>query len=122
MDNKKYLDFEGLKKYHDSLIKKLNDLSFDPQMMFDDKKSLMTLDNWKHDQYGRVFGLKKGLMVTVGTSIWQLVNPDTFKSKLTAVGITIEDKSKLEADEIGWKIVGSTTDFDVDEHTLNLKK
>lgn len=122
MDNKKYLDFEGLKKYHDSLIKKLNDLSFDPQMMFDDKKSLMTIDNWKHDQYGRVFGLKKGLMVTVGTSIWQLVNPDTFKSKLTAVGITIEDKSKLEADEIGWKIVGSTTDFDVDEHTLNLKK
>ena len=50
MDNKKFLDFEGLKKYHDVLTKKLKDLDFNPQMMFDNKSSLVDLNNWKHDQ------------------------------------------------------------------------
>ena len=122
MDNKKYLDFEGLKKYHDNLVEKLKDLAFDPQMMFDDKTSLVTLDNWNHDQYGKVFGLKKGLMVTVGTSIWQLEDPDKFKTKLTMIDMSTDDKAKLTETELGWKIVGSTTDFYVDEHTLNLRK
>lgn len=122
MDNKKYLDFEGLKSYHDNLVERLKDLTFDPQMMFEDKKSLVTLDNWKHDQYGRVFGLKKGLMITVGTSIWQLTDPTKFKTKLTMIGMTTDEKSGFTETELGWKIVGSTTDFDVNEHTLNLKK
>lgn len=122
MDDKKFLDFEGLKKYHDVLIKKLKDLDFNPQMMFDDKTSLVDLNNWKHDQYGRVYGLKKGLIVTVGTSIWQLVDPETFKTKLSTVGLSNEEKAALTPNELGWKIIGSTTDFDVEKHTLNLKK
>lgn len=122
MDDKKFLDFEGLKKYHDALIKKLKDLDFNPQMMFDDKTSLVDLNNWKHDQYGRVYGLKKGLIVTVGTSIWQLVDPETFKTKLSTVGLSNEEKAALTPNELGWKIVGSTADFDVEKHTLNLKK
>ena len=122
MDNKKFLDFEGLKKYHDVLTKKLKDLDFNSQMMFDNKSSLVDLNNWKHDQYGRVYGLKKGLIVTVETSIWQLVNPETFKIKLSSVGLSNEEKSSLTADELGWRIIGSTTDFDVEKHTLNLKK
>lgn len=122
MDDKKFLDFEGLKKYHDVLIKKLKDLDFNPQMMFDDKTSLVDLNNWKHDQYGRVYGLKKGLIVTVGASIWQLVDPETFKTKLSTVGLSNEEKASLTPNELGWKIIGSTVDFDVENHTLNLKK
>lgn len=122
-NNKKFLDYDGLQRYHSNLVNNLKDLVYDPKLMFDDKKSLIVAKNWGDDrnEQGYVFGLKQGLLITVGNSIWQLTDPAKFMKILN----TIEDVS-TNADktptELGWKIVGKTTDFEVNGHTLNLIK
>lgn len=118
-----YLDYEGLKTYHSELVDRLKDLEYDPSRMFADKTALLTLDNWDHDTYGRVFGLKNGLLVTVADKIWQLEDAAKFRLKLTSIGETPAQKSsKYSMEELGWKIVGNTVDFDVNGHILQLTK
>lgn len=122
-NNKKYLDYDGLQRYHSNLVNNLKDLVYDPKLMFDDKKSLVVAKNWGDDrnEQGYVFGLKQGLLITVGNSIWQLTDPAKFMKILN----TIEDvstKADKTSTELGWKIVGKTTDFEVNGHTLNLIK
>lgn len=118
-----YLDYDGLKTYHNTLVEKLKDLEYDPSRMFADKIALLTLNNWNHDEYNRIFGLKAGLVVTVGKQIWQLVNPETFYDKITEMGKTPAQKSELySVTQLGWKIVGSTVDFNINNHVLELSK
>lgn len=119
---KQYLNYEGLGLYHQSLVERLKDLEYDPSRMFADKVALVTYSNWEHDQYGRIFGLKEGLIVTVGKQIWQLEDPDTFGSVLRTIGLTPEEKAARTEEQLGWKIVGSTVDFNIDGHTLQLIK
>ena len=118
----RYLDYDGLKTYHDELVRELKHLEFDPQRMFDTQEDIVTPSNWEADKYGRVFGLKVGLIVTVGNKIWQLTDPGKFVARMNTVGETIAAKAALAPEVLGWKIVGCTTDFDVDEHLLKLMK
>lgn len=118
--DKKFLDYDGIKKYHDELIKNLKDLNYDPQRMFESKEDLLNKSNWTDDKYGRIFGLKKGLIVTVNNVIWQLADPGLFQTKMNTIGI---DLTTLGANELGWNIIsGSDTDFEIDGHTLLLNK
>lgn len=121
MERKKFLEYDGLKIYHDELVKKMRDLAYDPQRSFDSQEDLVTLSNWQFED-SRVCGLKKGLLVTVDNKFWQLEEPNKFQTRLTRVGETIEEKSQLKPEELGWKLVGSTTEFDIDGHTLKLIK
>ena len=106
--DKKFLDYDGIKKYHDELIKNLKDLNYDPQRMFESKEDLLNKSNWTDDKYGRIFGLKKGLIVTVNNVIWQLANPELFQTKMNTIGV---DLNTLGANELGWNIIsGSDTE------------
>ena len=69
MANKKYLDYDGFKTYHNELVSHLRDLTFDPQRMFETTTELVTPANW-HIEYGRLMGIKRGLIVTVGDKFW----------------------------------------------------
>lgn len=123
MEKKKYLDYEGFKTYHNELVSELRDLTFDSQRMFDSEEGLLTLNNWEHDEFGRVWGLKEGLIITVDDIFWQLENPIGFWTILTRVGESPAEKAaNYTIEELGWKKVGSTTEFDVDGHTLKLMK
>lgn len=115
----KYLDYEGLRTYHSELVKRLKDLDYDPNRIFDDTEALCNRSNWDVDAYGRIYGLKLGLIVTVGSQIWQLVNPETFAALFRTVNPEFS-ASDATPEELGWKIIG--IDFDVDEHTLRLFK
>lgn len=121
MANKKYLDYDGFKTYHNELVSHLRDLAFDPQRMFETTTELVTPANW-HIEYGRLMGIKRGLIVTVADKFWQLTDPDKFQARVTRIGETIEEKANLEPEQLGWKIVGSTTEFDINGHTLKLMK
>ena len=116
--DKKFLDYDGIKKYHNELIKNLKDLNYDPQRMFESKEDLLNKSNWTDDKYGRIFGLKKGLIVTVNNVIWQLANPELFQTKMNTIGV---DLTTLGANELGWNIIGGS-DFEIDGHTLLLNK
>lgn len=120
-NTKQYLDYVGLKTYHDELIRRLTDLEYDPERMFEDKKDLFDEQKWGKNKYDRIVGLKAGLIITVGSQIWQLVNPDTFITILTGVQ-PIEDKILIPVEDLGWKIVGNTVDYDISDHTLILTK
>ena len=85
MANKKYLDYDGFKTYHNELVSHLRDLAFDPQRMFETTTELVTPANW-HIEYGRLMGIKRGLIVTVGDKFWQLSDPDKFQSRVTRIG------------------------------------
>lgn len=117
----RFLDYEGLKKYHHEMVERLIDLEFDPNRMFDDKVDLFNKTKWGADKYGRVAGLKAGLIITVGTQIWQLEDPDTFGRILARVQDPNE-KALIPVEDLGWKIVGSNVDFNVVGHTLQLTK
>lgn len=118
-----YLDYEGLKTYHSELVDRLKDLEYDPSRMFATKVDLLTINNWDHDEYLRIYGLKAGLIITVGNQIWQLVTPETFYEKITEMGKTPQQKSELySVTQLGWKIVGNTVDFNINNHTLELTK
>lgn len=121
MSTKKYLDLEGLSTYHDELVNKLVDLEYDPNRMFENKIDLFSTNNWGLDRFGRIIGLKKGLMITVENQIWQLENPSKFSRILLRVQ-SAEDKAQLSPEELGWTIVGSSVDFNINNHTLELTK
>ena len=122
MSAQKYLDLTGLNTYHNEMVKRIVDLEYDPERMFDDKVDLFSLQKWGANKYGRVVGLKAGLMITVGGQLWQLENPTMFNSKLSMTGLTPAEKALIPIDQLGWKIVGSNVDFNVDDHTLMLTK
>jgi len=119
----KYLDYEGLQRYHNKLVSRLADLEYDPKRMFEDIEELITPSNWGTSKYGRIVGLKEGLIVTVDDKIWQLQDPNTFRGVLTS-SASIADKLLTydTPESLGWKIVGSTVDFDIINHTLQLTK
>ena len=121
MSTKKYLDLDGLSTYHDELVNKLVDLEYDPNRMFVTKAQLFSEIKWGTDRFGRIIGLKEGLMITVAGEIWQLVEPETFSSILRTPG-KISDKVALTPTELGWKVVGNTVDFNINNHTLELTK
>ena len=116
-NTKQYLDYAGLKTYHNELIQRLADLEFEPNKMFADVKALVTRSNWVKNN--RVAGVKAGLMVTVGDYIWQLKDANVFK------GILENNSSVTEAttaEELGWRVISNKVDFDVNDHTLILTK
>ena len=116
-NTKQYLDYAGLKTYHDELIQRLTDLEYEPNKMFADVKALVTRSNWVKNN--GIAGVKVGLIVTVGDCIWQLNDANIFKSIL-------EDNSSVTesttAEELGWKVISNTVDFDINDHTLILTK
>lgn len=120
-NTKKYLDLEGLSTYHNELVQKMTDLEYDPDRMFETKEQLFNTSKWGMDKYGRIAGLKAGLIVTVGNQIWQLVTPATFRAELVSVS-PVSGKVAKTPEELGWKIVGSTVDFSVNDHVLELTK
>ena len=122
MSAQKYLDLTGLNTYHNEMVKRIVDLEYDPERMFDDKVDLFSLQKWGANKYGRVVGLKAGLMITVGGQLWQLENPTLFNSKLSMTGLTPAEKALIPIDQLGWKIVGSNVDFNIDDHVLQLTK
>ena len=115
---KKYLDYEGLKTYHNELVKRIKDLEYDPERIFRDTTELCSRSKWS-DESGRIVGLKSGLIVTVGGKLWQLVDVETFSSILKTLNPYF-NPATAPADDLGWVVVG--VDFDVDNHILQLKK
>ena len=122
-NNKQYLDYEGIAAYHSELVNRLADLEYEPNKMFDDIEALLTPSNWGTVKYGRVAGLKSGLIITVDNQIWQLEDASKFRGILSS-STPIEDKliTYTTPDSMGWKVVGSTVDFDITNHTLQLSK
>lgn len=122
MDNtEKYLSYEGLTTYNDELIRRLTDLDYDPDRMFADKTELFSLEKWGVNRFGRVVGLKAGLMITLDGQIWQLEDPVVFNSILTG-NQSIASKVLIPMEDLGWKIVGNTVDFNINGHILELTK
>lgn len=121
MSANNFLDFEGLQTYHDELIKRLTDLEYDPERLFEHKVDLFSLSRWGANKYGRVVGLKTGLIITVEGQIWQLEDPVKFNRILSRIQ-SPDEKAAMTPEELGWKIVGSTVDFNINNHTLELTK
>ena len=119
----KYLDYEGLGIFTNELENRLADLEYDPERMFANMRELLTRSKWGADRYGRVAGLKKGLIVTIGGKIWQLEDTDTFGTILRRVQPINEKLIEFDTpDKLGWKLVGSDVNFNVDDHILKLEK
>ena len=116
-NTKQYLDYAGLKTYHDELIKRLTDLEFEPNKMFADVNELVTRSNWVKNN--RITGVKVGLMVTVGDYIWQLKDANVFKEILEN---NLSVTESTTAEELGWRVISNKVDFDVNDHTLILTK
>ena len=112
-NTKQYLDYTGLTTYHNELVQRLEDLEFEPNKIFADVNALVTRDNWVKNN--RIAGLKKGLMVTVGGVLWQLVDADKFKKILKGEIVP----ESLTAENLGWDVV---IDFNVNDHILVLTK
>ena len=116
-NTKQYLDYAGLKTYHNELVQRLVDLEFEPNKMFADVNALVNPSNWVKN--GRIAGVKAGLMVTVGDYIWQLKDANVFKKILENNSSVTESTT---AEELGWKVISNKVDFDVNNHTLILTK
>ena len=114
-NTKQYLDYAGLKTYHNELIQRLADLEFEPNKMFADVSALVTRSNWVKNN--RIAGVKVGLMVTVGDYIWQLKDANVFKGILENNSSVTESTT---AEELGWRVISNKVDFDVNDHTLIL--
>lgn len=122
MDNtEKYLSYAGLATYQDELVRRLTDLDYDPSRMFANKEELFSLQKWGVNRFGRVIGLKAGLIITVDGQIWQLVDPVVFNNVLSG-NQTIESKVLIPVEDLGWKIIGNTVDFNINGHVLELTK
>ena len=120
-NTEKYLSYDGLATYQDELVRRLTDLDYDPNRMFADKTELFSLEKWGANRFGRVIGLKAGLIITVDGQIWQLVDPVVFNSVLSG-NQTIESKVLIPVEDLGWKIIGNTVDFNINDHVLELTK
>ena len=112
-NTKQYLDYTGLTTYHNELVQRLEDLEFEPNKIFANVDALVKHDNWVKNN--RIAGLKKGLMVTVGGVLWQLVDADKFKKILKGEIVP----ESLTAENLGWDVV---IDFNVNDHILVLTK
>ena len=112
-NTKQYLDYTGLTTYHNELVQRLEDLEFEPNKIFANVDALVKRDNWVKNN--RIAGLKKGLMVTVGGVLWQLVDADKFKKILKGEIVP----ESLTAENLGWDVV---IDFNVNDHILVLTK
>ena len=112
-NTKQYLDYTGLTTYHNELVQRLEDLEFEPNKIFANVDALVKRDNWVKNN--RIAGLKKGLMVTVGGVLWQLVDADKFKKILKGEIVP----ESLTAENLGWDVV---IDFNVNDHILILTK
>ncbi len=122
MDNaEKYLSYEGLGTYQDELVRRLTDLDYDPNRMFADKTELFSLEKWGVNRFGRVVGLKAGLIITIDGQIWQLEDPVVFNGVLSG-SQPVEQKVLIPMEDLGWKIIGNTVDFNINNHTLELTK
>ena len=121
MSTNKFLDYEGLQTYHSEIVRRLTDLEYDPERLFENKVDLFDKSKWGVNKYGRVVGLKTGLMITVEGQIWQLEDPALFNSILSR-NQDPNIKARIPVDELGWKVVGSSVDFNVNDHTLELTK
>ena len=123
MANKQYLDYEGLTTYHSELVKRLSDLEYDPNRMFEDIEDLLSLSKWGANKYGRVAGLKEGILITVGTKIWQLEDAAKFGEILRSVQ-PVADKILIYTtpESLGWRVICNSVDFDISDHTLTLTK
>lgn len=123
MANKQYLDYEGLRTYHNELVSRMADLEYDPNRMFEDIEDLLSLSKWGADKYGRVAGLKEGILITVGTKIWQLEDAEKFGNILRLVQ-PIEDKIQTYTtpESLGWRIICNSVDFNIADHVLELTK
>lgn len=117
----KYLDLTGLQTYHNEMVTRLTNLEYDPERLFESKEDLFSLDKWGANKYGRVVGLKAGLMVTVEGKIWQLEDPTTFNGILSRTQ-AVEEKAALSPEELGWRVVGNSVDYNISNHTLALSK
>ncbi len=118
---KKYLDLEGLGIYHNELEDRLKKLVYEPTRMFDDKEDLFSSSNWELDKMGNLYGAKVGSIVTVGGQLWQLENPLLWSTMYKRVQ-PIEEKLEMTPEQLGWKVIGNTVDFNVDDHVLQLTK
>ena len=116
-NTKQYLDYAGLKTYHNELIQRLVDLEFEPNKMFADVNAWVTRSKWVKNN--RIAGVKVGLMVTVGDYIWQLKDVNAFKGILENNSSVTESTT---AEEMGWRVIGNKVDFDINDHTLILTK
>ena len=112
-NTKQYLDYTGLTTYHNELVQGLEDLEFEPNKIFANVDALVKPSNWMKNN--RIAGLKKGLMVTVGGVLWQLVDADKFKKILKGEIVP----ESLTAENLGWDVV---IDFNVNDHILVLTK
>lgn len=117
----KYLDYDGLRLYHDELVSRLADLEYDPTRLFEEKEDLFDEQKWGVSKYGRVAGLKEGLIITVGDQIWQLVDPETFNTVLSS-SQSVSEKVLIPTEDLGWKVIGNNVDFDILNHILVLTK
>jgi len=113
------LDYDGLQTYHSELVQRLTDLEYDPERLFASKTELCNGSKWGADKYGRIAGLKKGLIVTVDGKLWQLEDPATFGAIFRTINPYFDPESQ-SAEDLGWIELG--VDFDVNNHILNLKK
>ena len=118
---KKYLDLEGLGIYHSELVDRLKKLTYEPTRMFDDKEDLFSSSNWELDRMGNLYGARVGSIVTVGGQLWQLENPLLWSTVFKRVQ-PIEEKLEMTPTQLGWRIIGNTVDFNVDDHVLELTK
>ena len=116
-NTKQYLDYAGLQTYHKELAQRLADLEFEPNKLFADVSALVTRSNWVKNN--RIAGVKTGLMVTVGDYIWQLKDANVFKGILENNSSVTESTT---AEELGWRVISNTVDFDINDHTLILTK
>ena len=122
MDNtEKYLSYDGLATYQDELVRRLTDLDYDPNRMFADKTELFSLEKWGANRFGRVIGLKAGLIITVDGQIWQLEDPVVFNNILSR-NQPVAYKVLIPVEDLGWKIIGNTVDFNINDHVLELTK
>lgn len=112
-NTKQYLDYTGLKTYHNELVQRLEDLEFEPNKIFANVDALVDPSNWVKNN--RIAGVKAGLIVTVGGVLWQLVDADKFKKILEGEIVP----ESLTAENLGWDVV---IDFNVNDHTLILTK
>ena len=118
---KKYLDLEGLGIYHNELEDRLKKLIYEPTRMFDDKEDLFSSSNWELDRMGNLYGVRAGSIVTVEGQLWQLENPTLWTTIYKRVQ-PIEEKLEMTPSQLGWKVIGSTVDFNVNDHVLELTK
>ena len=99
----------------------------DPRTQWDDIVSLLDKNNWPTD--GNTIYSYDGLIATVGTELWQLVDKTKFdailnKTQSIELGDS-ETEDDIRAEHIGWILIGGTnsqaaTETDIDNMDTNV--